>query len=115
MFIKAFAIAIGVNVPTLTPGSSFLTAGGGLHNSMEVTKEAVFTLARGTPEERRCFLKAMVVDTTAYCSLLGMDFVAGEGEVIDTWAEIVSHRYEDTAGVTQVATLPHHATPLHLL
>lgn len=58
--------------------------GGGLEFSKGVTKEVVFTLNRGTPQEGRCSLKATVVDTIAYCAVLGMDFVTRVGGVIDT-------------------------------
>lgn len=85
MFSIDFATVIGINAITLALGRSFLTVEGGLENSMRVTEEVVFTLARGTPQERRCSLKATVVNTTTYCALLGMDFAAVVGGVIDTW------------------------------
>ena len=87
MFSKAFATAISINVNTLTSDIPFLTARGALEEFMGVTKEVNFTLARGTPLERRKYSKATVVDTTAYCALLGMDFVARVGGVIDTCDE----------------------------
>ena len=86
MFSKAFATAIGIDVNTLISGIPFLTAGGALEEFMGVTKEVDFTLAGGTPLGMRKYSKATVVDTTAY-SALGMDFVAGEGGVIDTCDE----------------------------
>ena len=52
-----------------------------------------------------------MVDTTAYCALLGMDFLAGVEGVVDTWVEKFSYLHEDTVG----ATLPlscHTPTPL---
>ena len=79
IFCKAFTTAIGIDVTTLTPSRPFLTAGGWLENYMGVTEEVGFTLARGTSQERRCSLRATVVDTTAFCALLCMDIVAGVG------------------------------------
>ena len=76
-----------------------------LNGTRGVIEEVVFTPARGTPQERRCSLKATVVDTTAYFVLLGMVFDAGVREVIDTWAKTFSNRYEDAAGMTELGTM----------
>ena len=46
---------------------------------MGITKVVVYTLARGTPRERRCSFKGTVVDTIACYALFGMDFVTGVG------------------------------------
>ena len=43
---------------------------------MGVIEEVVFTLSQGTLHEKRCSLKATMVDTTIYSAVLGTDFVA---------------------------------------
>lgn len=81
---------------------------------MGVKEVAVFTLSRGTSQGTRCSLKATVVDTTASCTLMCMDFVAKLGGGVDTWTETFYYRYEDAASVTRLAILPapcHTPTP----
>ena len=77
MFCKAFAIVVGINVHTLTPRRPSLTIGGEMEESMGVTEEVTFILNRGKPEEQRCSLEAMVMDTKAYCVLPGIGYIAG--------------------------------------
>ena len=64
---------------------------------MRVTKEMIFTLARGTQQERRCSLEAKLGELQRIVLFSAWARVGG---VIDKWAESFSHRYEDTAGIT---------------
>ena len=63
LFSKEFTMAIGIDVTRLTLGQPFLIAKGALEKSMGVTKKVVFTLSRGTLQERRCHLKVVDIAT----------------------------------------------------
>lgn len=53
----------------------------------------MFTLSQGKQDEKKCSLRVAVVDTTAYYVLLGMDFTAGVGGMVDSWGENFFYRY----------------------
>ena len=63
MISKSFAIAVRVDVNKLNPFSPFLTAGGRMEESMGVTDFLSFTLNHDKINEKRCIIRASVVDT----------------------------------------------------
>ena len=77
MLTTKFAKALGVNFSTLTPGPDFVTAEGKEGAAMDTTPQPLeFVLSSGTHQELRVHLPAIIVDTNAYCAILGMEFIS---------------------------------------
>ena len=60
-----------------------------------------FILARGTLRGTRVSLYVTVVDTTTYCALLGMEFVAGVGGCYDNCYEMFRYKRVGPDGLSQ--------------
>ena len=71
-----FATAIGIEVPSLQEGDKYITASGNVEKPLGVThRKLKFTLGRDTTNTASVELQVIVVDTTAYDMILGMDFI----------------------------------------
>ena len=76
MLSTNFAKAVGINFSTLTPGPEYVTAEGKVVAAMGTTPQPLeFVLSRGTPRELRVHPPAIIVNTNAYCAILGMEFI----------------------------------------
>ena len=63
---KRFAAAIGIEVPSLQPGTEYIAASGNVERSLGVTRlKLKFTLGRGTTNSCEVELQVTIVDTTA--------------------------------------------------
>ena len=68
---------VSIKVEDLERGYEFVTAGGSIEVPMGVTRDKVeFILSRGARREHRMALFVIVVNTTTYCALHGMEFIA---------------------------------------
>ena len=65
-----------------------------------------FTLNHGKFNEAKCKISAAVIDTDAYCVLRSMHFIAGVGDMVDSWGGNFHYRYQDAEGEMQLATFP---------
>ena len=113
MISKSFAIAMGIDLNTLSQGVEFVTASGAVEHPLGVTKTKVmFTLSRGTPNECKAGVPVTIVDTTAYDALLGMEFISAMGGAYDTWSEMFKYRWIGGDGVirSHEISAPCHAT-----
>ena len=94
MLSKMFTKALGIDLTTLTPGPEFVTAGGSVETTMGQTAAKLeFILSRGTDYELRVTLAALVVDTNAYCALLGREFITATCGGYDSYTEKFKYRY----------------------
>ena len=63
--------------PYMAPGEDFITADGKTCKSLgNATEKLEFIIGKGTPVETVIYCDAMVVDTSSYDVILGMDFLA---------------------------------------
>ena len=86
MMSKIYAVAVGVNIPTLVRGIEFITADGALATSLGTTPHPLeFVLSRNTPAEHKLLVNASIIDTPAYDILLGMDFIRAARGVYDSY------------------------------
>ena len=71
-----------------------------------------FTPARGTDHECVVELHAIVVDTTAYDVILGMEFVAAARGAYDAYTEQFTYRWDNGSGGLHSHSIP---APCHFL
>lgn len=108
---KTFAAAMQVNSRNLRRGVEFMTASGAIEMPLGTTNTKLkFTLARGTDHEHVVELHAIVVDTTAYDVILGMEFVAAVRGAYDAYTELFTYRWEDGSGKLRAHSL---SAPCH--
>ena len=112
---KKFVEVLGIDVTTLTPGPEFVTAGGNVETTMGQTAAKLeFILSRGTERELRVTLTALVLDTNAYCALLGTEFITTTCGGYDSYTEKFKYRYLAADGVLhsfELSAQCHSATP----
>ena len=118
MCSKRFAAAIGIEMPSLQPGTEYITAGGNVERPLGVTRQKLkFTLGRGSTKSCTLELHVTIVDTTAYDMLLGMEFVRAFNGVYDAYTELFSYRWHDANGrmLTHNISAPcHTSSPLEV-
>lgn len=76
-----------------------------------ICKKVDFILSRGTPREHRVSLLVTMVDNTAWCALLGMEFIANVGGCYATYTEMFRYRRVGPDGHTQSFEI---SAPCHL-
>ena len=75
MLSTKFANVVCVNFSTLNLGPKFVTAEGKVVAAMGATPQPLeFVLSRGTVQELRVSLHAIIVDTNVHCEISGMEF-----------------------------------------
>lgn len=112
MLCKEFAATMDSHAADLDQGVEFITAGGALEVPMGVAKKKVESvLSRGNPHEHRVSLHGIVVNTTTYDALLGVEFMGAVGGCYDTCIEMFRDRQVGPDGLTQSFEI---SAPCHL-
>ena len=102
MLNTKFAKAVGVNFSTLNLGPEFVTAKGKVVASMGTTPEpSEFVLSRGTTQELRVSLHAVILDTNAYYAILGMEFISAVKGRCNSYTEMFKYKTSNLDGTTQ--------------
>ena len=100
MLSKKFVEALGIDLSTLTPEPKFVIAGGNVETTMgQSAAKLEFILLRGTDHELRVTLTALVVNTNAYCALLGTKFITATNGPHDSYTETFKYRYPKIDGI----------------
>lgn len=100
MLSKKFVEALGINLSTLTPRPESVTAGGSVETTMgQTAAKSEFILSMGTAQELQVTLTALVVDTNAYCALLGTEFITATNGGYDSYTEKFKYRYLAAVGI----------------
>ena len=116
MLTTKFVRAVGVNFSTLTLGPEYVTAEGKVAAAMSTTLHPLdFVLSRATPQVMRIFLHAIIVDTNAYCAILGMESISAYKGGYNSYTKPFKYRTSSPDGTTQSCRLSapcHTYTPL---
>ena len=94
-----FAAAIGVDMRQLHRGEVFVTASGAVERPLGVTKSKLkFNLGRGTDNPCVVEMEVILVDTTAYDVLLGMEFIRAVKGSHCSYTKKITYRCMDEGG-----------------
>ena len=90
---------MGLDLSNLRGVTEFIRASGAVERPLGITRaKIIFTLSRGNAKKCRAEIPVTIVNTLAYDTLLGMDFITAMGGAYDTYSEMFKYRWVSTHG-----------------